>query len=160
MMYLSSYFLVQRGMFRRLVSTSCLCCHRPNYDVRIHSLAITMVNILVLSKDSRMGKAGARKYVIFLWGLKFLLFDLLDTLLLVKVIRRVRILVRELGLHRSIFRHDRVLSVATDRSRYLSMVYELNKINSTWIKSLISLLYPQSFYLVSICHAPRANHFR
>lgn len=160
MMCLSSYSLVQCGMLRRLVNTSYLCCHRPNYDARILLPAMRMVNIPVSSRDSKMDKVEVRRYAIFLWGLGFLSSDLLDILPSVKAIRHVPISVPGLVLHPYIFRHDRVLSVVTDRSKYLSMVYELNKINSTWIKSLIFPISLLNFHLVSIYHAPIAHHLR
>lgn len=160
MMCLNSYSLVQRGMPRRLVNTSCSYFQRRNYDAHILLRAMRMVNIPASSRDSKMDKVEARRYVIFPWNLVSLSSDLLDILLSVKVIRLVLISVPGLVLHRYIFRHDRVLSAVTDRSRYLSMVYEHNKINSTWIKSLIFPLSLLNFHLVSIYHAPRANHLR
>ncbi len=160
MMCLNSYSLVQYGMLLRLVNTSCLCCQRLNYDVHILLQAMRMVNIPVSSRGLKMDKVEARKYAIFPWTLVSLSSDLLDILPSVKVIRLVLISVPEQGLPPCIFRHDRVLSVEIDRGRYLSMVYEANKTNSTWIKLLIFLLSLLNFHLASIYRAPRANYLR
>ena len=160
MMCLNSYSLVQRGMLRRLVNTSCLCFQRPNYDAHILLPAMRMVNIPVSSRDSKMDKVEAKRYAIFPWTLVSLSSDLLDILPSVKAIRHVPISVPGLVLHPYIFRHDRVLSVEIDRSRYLSMVYEANKTNSIWIKLLFFLLSLLNFHLASIYRAPRANHLR
>ena len=160
MMCLNSYSLVQCGMLRRLVNTSCLCCQRPNYDAHILLRAMRIVNIPVSSRGLKMDKVEARKYAIFPWTLVSLSSDLLDILPSVKVIRLVLISVPEQGLPPSIFRHDRVLSVEIDRGRYLSMVYEANKTNSTWIKLLIYPLSLLNFHLASIYRAPRVNHLR
>ena len=159
-MCLNSCSLAQFGIPRRLVNTSCLCCQRPNYDAHILLRAMRMVSIPVSSRGLKMDKVEARKYAIFPWTLVSLSSDLLDILPSVKAIRHVPISVPGLVLHPYIFRHDRVLSVEIDRSRYLSMVYEVNKISSTWIKSLIFPLSLLNFHLASIYRAPRVNHLR